>query len=460
MHRRARRRVRVLVRRQPRLRVPRHRLHVPGRRQPRRRHEGDGMSRRVVLALRARGERRVTPTTAGDDGDPRRPTSAIRAIGAELGVAIGGRVTRGGLRLAGHYLYQLIGSGLVRRHRGVHVRRRRARRASAIAWTAFLCDHGLADGGSVEVGANVRRFLRRQRRLLAVRARRRRRRDRALLGDDERHRLRDPAARRRRRARRGRDGVAIIGEGDARARVRRVQSLARRSSRRSASRSPRAPNSGCEARGCCSRCDGVRQARSQKPAPTRRRSRSASPTGQDPVGARVLLFDAKGQPVHFGAHRLYGERQGADGVLDRAERRRHWDGIILADGTGEVRSASTRACLAGDPVRPLSRVGVARHRVRAVGRRRRPPREARARSRSTSRSSARGRRTARSPRISTFTRTRRTTRRCRTRSASSRRSRRASRSSALSDHNANGDLDAEITRSRSTIGSRRSRSTS
>lgn len=55
-----------------------------------------------------------------------------------------------------------------------------------------------------------------------------------------------------------------------------------------------------------------------------------------PVAARVLLFDASGEPVHIGTIDLFGARQGAGacsiapGVLGT------WDGLILAYGSGEV----------------------------------------------------------------------------------------------------------------------------
>jgi len=81
-----------------------------------------------------------------------------QAIAAALGAAIGGRTTAGGLRVAGHYLYQLtaqdwfdgtaaftFGSG------GAECFRERD--------NDVLCDHGLADGYAVELSANVRRFL-------------------------------------------------------------------------------------------------------------------------------------------------------------------------------------------------------------------------------------------------------------------------------------------------------------
>ena len=55
-----------------------------------------------------------------------------------------------------------------------------------------------------------------------------------------------------------------------------------------------------------------------------------------PVAARVLLFDANGQPVHIGAIDLYGKRQGAAACAIADSVVGSWDGIILANGTAEV----------------------------------------------------------------------------------------------------------------------------
>jgi hypothetical protein len=81
-----------------------------------------------------------------------------QAISAQLGVAAGGRVTPGGLRIAGHYLYQLsdedwfdgvasftYGSGSAA---CFHDRSDR-----------LVCQHGLADGAGVEVQATIRHML-------------------------------------------------------------------------------------------------------------------------------------------------------------------------------------------------------------------------------------------------------------------------------------------------------------
>jgi hypothetical protein len=81
-----------------------------------------------------------------------------QAISAVLGLATGGRVTPGGLRIAGHYLYQLsardwfdgaasftFGSGSPACFRDRQ--------------DALTCHHGLADGSGVEVSAGVRRMF-------------------------------------------------------------------------------------------------------------------------------------------------------------------------------------------------------------------------------------------------------------------------------------------------------------
>jgi hypothetical protein len=81
-----------------------------------------------------------------------------QGLGGALGIAAGGRTTPGGLRVTGHYLYQLseqdwfdgiasftFGSGDPACFRD---------RADAV-----VCDHGLASGGAIEVAAGVRRMF-------------------------------------------------------------------------------------------------------------------------------------------------------------------------------------------------------------------------------------------------------------------------------------------------------------
>ncbi|HEY0194176.1 MAG TPA: hypothetical protein VGC42_23830 [Kofleriaceae bacterium] len=79
-------------------------------------------------------------------------------IAAQLGLATGSHITPGGLRIAGHYLYQLsdrdwfdgtaaftIGSGAAGCFRDRE--------------NALVCDHGLTDGTGVEVSASIRRMF-------------------------------------------------------------------------------------------------------------------------------------------------------------------------------------------------------------------------------------------------------------------------------------------------------------
>jgi hypothetical protein len=86
------------------------------------------------------------------------PDMSDQGVGAEIGVAAGGRDTAGGLRLAGHYLYQLSEQDFFD---GVAAFTYGGGSAACFRdrMNAFVCDHGLADGGTVEVSANVRRFF-------------------------------------------------------------------------------------------------------------------------------------------------------------------------------------------------------------------------------------------------------------------------------------------------------------
>jgi opacity protein-like surface antigen len=105
------------------------------------------------------------PTPDGVSPAPTGP--AVRApdedvtdqgISAAIGLATGGRSTPGGLRIAGHYLYQLsaddwfdgaasftFGSG------GTACFRDRA--------DDLVCEHGIADGAGVEISASIRRWF-------------------------------------------------------------------------------------------------------------------------------------------------------------------------------------------------------------------------------------------------------------------------------------------------------------
>ncbi len=115
------------------------------------------MSRLVALAIvLAAGVAHADDAAVATTMAP--PDLSDQAIGASVGAATGGRSTPGGLRISGHYLYQLtdqdwfdgiasftFGGGDAECFRD--------------RMDDFLCDHGLADGNAVEIGANVRRFL-------------------------------------------------------------------------------------------------------------------------------------------------------------------------------------------------------------------------------------------------------------------------------------------------------------
>lgn len=113
------------------------------------------MSRRVACAIvlaasAANAQPADTTTPASDVGD--------QAIGADLGVASGGRDTPGGARVTGHYLYQLSDTdwfdgtaSLTYGGGGAACFRDRM--------NAFVCEHGIADGRALEIAATVRRFF-------------------------------------------------------------------------------------------------------------------------------------------------------------------------------------------------------------------------------------------------------------------------------------------------------------
>jgi hypothetical protein len=103
------------------------------------------------------------PASADMPAPPDAPITAPadmsdQAIGVDVGIAIGGRVTPGGLRVDGHYLYQLnehdwfdgrasftFGGG--------------AAECFYDRSDTYTCDHGFAQGAEGEVVATVRHFL-------------------------------------------------------------------------------------------------------------------------------------------------------------------------------------------------------------------------------------------------------------------------------------------------------------
>ena len=109
----------------------------------------------VALVLTAGVVRADEPVDAGAGGadDP-----GDQSVAGELGLASGGRVTPGGVRVAAHYYYQLAdqdwfdgtaaftyGSGDAQCFRD--------------RMDAVICDHGIADGSALEIAGGVRRVF-------------------------------------------------------------------------------------------------------------------------------------------------------------------------------------------------------------------------------------------------------------------------------------------------------------
>ena len=113
------------------------------------------MSRLVAVAIVLA----ATPAFADNIPVPVAPPDlSDQGIGAELGVAAGGRVPPGGLRVEGHYLYQLSDrdwfdgtAGFTFGGGGAACFRDRS--------DTFICDHGLTQGDAVELSAGVRHFM-------------------------------------------------------------------------------------------------------------------------------------------------------------------------------------------------------------------------------------------------------------------------------------------------------------
>ena len=84
-----------------------------------------------------------------------------QGIGAAIGVAAGGSVTPGGVRVTGHYLYQLSSQdwfdGVASFTYGGDTAGCYRDRMSTT-----MCDHGLTAGSGVEIAATVRRMFRAQ----------------------------------------------------------------------------------------------------------------------------------------------------------------------------------------------------------------------------------------------------------------------------------------------------------
>jgi hypothetical protein len=108
------------------------------------------VSRAVTVAL-------VLASTTAHAETPAE-TLPDQSVGAALGIASGGRVTPGGVRVTGHYLYQLssqdwFDGAAVFTFGGAGAACFRDRADTVI------CDHGLSDGAGLEMSAGVRRMF-------------------------------------------------------------------------------------------------------------------------------------------------------------------------------------------------------------------------------------------------------------------------------------------------------------
>ncbi len=102
-----------------------------------------------------------SPTQKPTDASvaPVAPTDmSDQAIGASIGVATGGRVTPGGLRVEGHYLYQLSDRDWFD-GRAAFTFGGGSAECFYDRTDTYVCDHGLAQGDGLEVIATVRHFL-------------------------------------------------------------------------------------------------------------------------------------------------------------------------------------------------------------------------------------------------------------------------------------------------------------
>lgn len=122
------------------------------------------MSRKLIAALlllvasSVASAQDLTDTLEPDETEEEDEEIGDQHVGANVGIASGGNVTPGGLRVAGHYLYQLSSTdwfdgtaSFTYGSNGAGCFRDRM--------NAVECDHGFTDGSSVEVAATVRRMF-------------------------------------------------------------------------------------------------------------------------------------------------------------------------------------------------------------------------------------------------------------------------------------------------------------
>jgi hypothetical protein len=102
----------------------------------------------------------ATSVAHADDLQVRSASDDIgdQGVGTMIGAATGGRVTAGGVRVTGSYLYQLSDKdwfdGIAAFTFGSNTSACFEDRMSS-----FSCDHGIADGSSLELAAGVRRMF-------------------------------------------------------------------------------------------------------------------------------------------------------------------------------------------------------------------------------------------------------------------------------------------------------------
>ncbi|MFN0246983.1 MAG: hypothetical protein ACKV2T_08735 [Kofleriaceae bacterium] len=103
----------------------------------------------------------VAAEPAGEVASSTELAPSDQGIGAAIGVAAGGSVTPGGLRVAGHYLYQLSSQdwfdGVASFTYGGDTANCFRDRMSTT-----MCEHGFTAGSGVEIAATVRRMFRPQ----------------------------------------------------------------------------------------------------------------------------------------------------------------------------------------------------------------------------------------------------------------------------------------------------------
>ena len=113
------------------------------------------MSRLVAIIMLCAAVAHADTAAVSNEAEPD-PSDQI--IGVSLGVAVGGRVTPGGLRISGHYHYQLSDHDWFD-GRATFIFGGNSPECFRDRMDDVVCDHGLADGQAGELSANIRRFF-------------------------------------------------------------------------------------------------------------------------------------------------------------------------------------------------------------------------------------------------------------------------------------------------------------